>query len=116
MIPAAAIGAATLAGALSLAACSSAGGPNNPSPAYVERVSAFFDDNGTGVRGSLWSVIKAILMDPEARQAPVDPIYGKLREPVLYLNGVLRAFQCFDCFRHFSISLSKPYPSVAQFS
>jgi len=65
---------------------------SNPSPAYVERVSAFFDDNGTGVRGSLWAVVKAILMDPEARQEPADPIYGKLREPVLYLNGVLRAF------------------------
>ena len=65
---------------------------SNPSPAYVERVSSFFDDNGSGVRGSLWAVVKAILLDPEARQAPIDPFYGKLREPVLYLNAVLRAF------------------------
>ena len=65
---------------------------SNPSPAYVERVSAFFDDNGAGVRGSLWAVVKAILLDSEARQEPADPAYGKLREPVLYLNAVLRAF------------------------
>ena len=41
---------------------------------------------------SLWAVVKAILLDPEARSAPTDPIYGHLREPVLYINNVLRAF------------------------
>jgi uncharacterized protein (DUF1800 family) len=46
---------------------------SNPTPAYVERVSSFFDDNGAGVRGSLWAVVKAILLDPEARQAPDRP-------------------------------------------
>ena len=65
---------------------------SNPSPAYVERVAGFFNDDGTGARGKLWSVVKAILLDPEARTDPTDPIYGHLREPALYVNDLLRAF------------------------
>jgi uncharacterized protein (DUF1800 family) len=65
---------------------------SNPSPAYVERVAWAFNDDGTGVRGSLWAVVKAILLDPEARTAPADPNYGKLKEPTLYVLNVLRAF------------------------
>jgi uncharacterized protein (DUF1800 family) len=40
---------------------------SNPSPAYVGRVSAAFANNGRGVRGDMKAVIKAVLMDPEAR-------------------------------------------------
>ena len=65
---------------------------SNPSPAYVERVAGFFNDNGSGQRGSLWAMAKAILLDPEARNAPADPTYGKLKEPALYMLGILRAF------------------------
>ena len=65
---------------------------SNPSSAYVERVAGFFNDNGAGVRGNLWAVVKAILLDPEARNASPDPIYGHLKEPVLYANNLLRAF------------------------
>ncbi len=66
---------------------------SNPSPAYVERVAGFFKDNGAGVRGSLWAVAKAILLDPEARTSPSDPVYGHLREPVLYMNALFRAMR-----------------------
>ncbi len=45
---------------------------SNPSPAYVERVAGFYNDNGSGVRGSLWAMVKGILLDPEARNAPSD--------------------------------------------
>jgi len=65
---------------------------SNPSPAYVERVANAFNDNGSSVRGSLWAVVKAILLDPGARTAPSDPLYGHLREPVLYATNLLRAF------------------------
>ena len=65
---------------------------SNPSHEYVERVAGAFNDNGSGVRGSLWAMVKAILLDPEARREPTDPIYGHLKEPVLYINNVLRAF------------------------
>ncbi len=64
----------------------------NPTPGYVARVAAAFDNNGAGVRGDMKAVISAILLDPEARgDAKLDPGYGKLREPVLYLTTLARA-------------------------
>jgi len=66
---------------------------SNPSPAYVGRVAAAFNNNGQGVRGDLKAVFKAILLDPEARTYdPANTTYGKLREPVLRLSSMLRAF------------------------
>lgn len=67
---------------------------SNPSPAYVGRVSAAFNDNGQGVRGDMRAVWRAILLDPEARDAAKlnDPQFGKLREPVLRLSAWIRAF------------------------
>jgi uncharacterized protein (DUF1800 family) len=66
---------------------------SNPSPAYVGRVAAAFNNNGAGVRGDMKAVIAAILLDPEARgDLKTDPVYGHLREPVLYMTNVLRAF------------------------
>lgn len=65
---------------------------SNPGPAYVSRVAAVFNDNGQGVRGDMKAVIKAILLDPEARgDAKTDPQYGKLREPAKLIAGILRA-------------------------
>jgi uncharacterized protein (DUF1800 family) len=63
---------------------------SNPSPQYVSAVSAAFADNGAGVRGDLKAVIKAVLMNPEARAS--SNTAGKLREPVLRLSAVMRAF------------------------
>jgi uncharacterized protein (DUF1800 family) len=65
---------------------------SNPSPAYVGRVSAVFNDDGSGVRGNLRAVVKAILLDSEARQSPDTPGAGKLREPMLRLVAWARAF------------------------
>jgi uncharacterized protein (DUF1800 family) len=74
---------------------------SNPSPAYVERVARVFnnDCNGlytqgcTNARGNLKLVVRAILLDPEARgDVKTDPNYGKLREPAQYIIGFLRAF------------------------
>jgi len=65
---------------------------SNPSPQYVARVTAVFDNDGTGVRGNLKAVVTAILSDPEARgSVETNPSYGKLREPVLFLTGAARA-------------------------
>jgi len=63
---------------------------SNPSPAYVAAVSARFANNGAGVRGDMKAVVKAVLMNPEARQMTTSS--GKLREPVLKLSAFLRAF------------------------
>jgi uncharacterized protein (DUF1800 family) len=64
---------------------------SNPSPAYVARVAAAFGDNGSGVRGDMKAVLRAVLLDPEARgDVKTDPRYGMLREPVLYIMAILR--------------------------
>jgi uncharacterized protein (DUF1800 family) len=67
---------------------------SNPSGAYIARVAAAFADNGQGVRGDMKAVIRAVLLDPEARTAPSpdDERAGKVREPVLRLTALLRAF------------------------
>jgi uncharacterized protein (DUF1800 family) len=62
---------------------------SNPSPAYIQRVASVFNDNGFGVRGDLAAVIRAVLMDPEARAAPSGS-FGKLREPVLRATALWR--------------------------
>ena len=64
----------------------------DPTPAYVARISAVFANNGQGVRGDLQAVVRAILLDPEAR-GPVKtaPNFGSLREPVLVVTGLIRA-------------------------
>ena len=65
---------------------------SNPSPAYVARVSAAFANNGSGVRGDMQAVVRAILLDPEARGAvQAAPSYGKLREPALLAANLARA-------------------------
>jgi uncharacterized protein (DUF1800 family) len=58
---------------------------SNPSPAYVSRVAAVFNNDGTGVRGDLKAVWRAILTDTEARTLPTasNTMSGKLREPVV---------------------------------
>ncbi|MDD0839738.1 DUF1800 domain-containing protein [Curvibacter sp. HBC61] len=67
---------------------------SNPSPAYVARVSAVFSNNGAGVRGDLQAVLRAILLDTEARDSArmAQPSQGKLREPVVRFLNWARAF------------------------
>jgi len=66
---------------------------SNPSPAYVERIAAVFADNGHHVRGDMSAVIKAILLDPEARscESLEDPNFGKLTEPFLRYTQFTKA-------------------------
>lgn len=64
---------------------------SNPSPAYVSRVAAAFNNNGSGVRGDMKAVIRAVLFDQEAR-APAAGSNGKLREPVVRFVQWMRSF------------------------
>ncbi len=66
---------------------------SNPSPAYVQRIAEVFADDGTGVRGNLAAVVKAILLDPEARSLPrrSEPDHGRLKAPMLRLTSLARA-------------------------
>ena len=63
----------------------------NPSEAYVTRVATVFNNNGAGVRGDMKAVIRAVLLDIEARGA-ANAISGKLREPAVRLVQWMRAF------------------------
>ena len=72
---------------------------SNPSPEYVGRVASVFNDNGAGVRGDLASVVRAILLDPDARVGDNGPWMslwlsndnsGHLREPVFVIASILR--------------------------
>ncbi|KQW42481.1 hypothetical protein ASD88_21955 [Pelomonas sp. Root662] len=65
---------------------------SHPSPAYVGRVAAVWANNGAGVRGDLKAVVRAVLLDSEARSAATAPSAGKLREPVQRLLQWARSF------------------------
>jgi uncharacterized protein (DUF1800 family) len=68
---------------------------SNPTPGYVARISAVFTANANSST-QLYDVVRAILLDPEARGDFIDPVaqpnYGKLREPVQFITNLLRAF------------------------
>ncbi|MCC7200552.1 MAG: DUF1800 domain-containing protein [Gammaproteobacteria bacterium] len=65
---------------------------SNPSPAYVSRVAAKFSNDGSGRRGNLEAVVRAILLDPEARNGATAATAGKVKEPLLRLTQFWRAY------------------------
>lgn len=71
---------------------------STPTPAYVQRVAAVFNDNGSGVRGDMKAVLRAILLDDEAINPTGTLVatdlmkFGKLKEPVLRLSAIFRGF------------------------
>lgn len=71
---------------------------SNPSPDYVARVAGVFNDNGAGARGDLRAVLRAVLLDTEARgdSGLTDPGFGKLREPLLRFVQWARTFGATD--------------------
>lgn len=66
---------------------------SNPSKAYVQRVARTFNRNASGVRGDMKSVLKAILLDEEARSCNGinSSSAGKLREPILRLSHAAKS-------------------------
>lgn len=81
---------------------------SSPSRAYIRRVSNAFNGRGTGVRGDMKAVIKAVLLDPEAWRGirtvqQTQPFrlqiiergtaYSKLQEPLLRYVQMIRALQ-----------------------
>lgn len=67
---------------------------DNPSPAYIQRVGAVFADNGSSLRGDLGAVVRAILLDEEARDPRFTEttVHGRLKEPVIRAMALGRAF------------------------
>ncbi|MEQ1526160.1 MAG: DUF1800 domain-containing protein [Gallionella sp.] len=76
---------------------------SNPSPAYVGRVAAAFNNNGLGVRGDLKAVIKAVMLDTEALTASSSNTTGKLREPIIRLANWMRAFHATSASTRFQL-------------
>jgi uncharacterized protein (DUF1800 family) len=65
---------------------------SNPSRAYVQRVAERFNNDGSGRRGNLDAVVRAILLDAEARNPPAGAVAGKLKEPLLRLTQFWRVY------------------------
>jgi uncharacterized protein (DUF1800 family) len=80
---------------------------SNPSPGYVRRIAEVFNNNGSGVRGDLGAVVKAILLDPEASPSMAMEIDGKIKEPLLRLTQLFKAYN--------ASSASGRYPLVASY-
>ena len=90
---------------------------SNPSAGYVDRVAKIFNNNGSGVRGDLRAVFKAILLDDEATNAAglTSPTFGKVREPVLRFTQWARNFGATSRSGNWIIAnLSNPATSLGQ--
>jgi uncharacterized protein (DUF1800 family) len=105
---------------------------SNPSPQYIHTVAQAFIDgtyngSGSGVRGDLGAVVKAILLHPEARESALayDATHGRLREPLIRLLSYARAFEItspqtygllpFDKLDEVIVQSPFDYPSVFNF-
>lgn len=90
---------------------------SNPSPAYVRRVAQAFADNGAGQRGDLKAVLRAVLLDDEARGSAglSSPSFGRLREPLQRLLQWARAFKAASASSDWTLgNLSDPSTRLGQ--
>ena len=91
---------------------------SNPTPAYVYRVAQKFEDNGSGVRGDLGAVVRAILTDYEARSTTTvaSTNFGKLKEPIIRTTGLMRTFGATAASGRYSFNLFGTQTVLAQAS
>ena len=89
---------------------------SNPSPAYVQRVASVFNNNGTGVRGDMAAVVRAILLDADARDmtAVNSSTFGKVREPMVRLTNWMRAFGATSVSGNYLITSTSGNTSLGQ--
>lgn len=76
---------------------------SNPTPQYIERVANVFVDDGNGLRGDMKAIIKAIILDPEARDCEWIDHYssGKLLEPIHRRIHMLKALNMNNAAEHY---------------
>jgi uncharacterized protein (DUF1800 family) len=90
---------------------------SSPSSAYIQRVAQKFLNNGFGERGDLSAVIRQVLMDPEARNAPTANS-GKPREPMLKLTAMWRAWDAqmpaADAYGNIPMGMTNPSGTFGQ--
>lgn len=89
---------------------------SNPSPGYVYRVAQVFNNNGGGVRGDLGAVVRAILLDYEARSTSLlsNQGFGKQKEPMVRYGQLLRTFKPTSANGTFSINNLEGSNSMGQ--
>jgi len=91
---------------------------SNPSTAYIQRVATVFNNNGSGERGDFGAVITAVLMDAEARNNAPSNSFGKLREPLLRLTALWRAWDSeprpANEFGEVAMGMTNPTPVYGQ--
>lgn len=87
---------------------------SNPSPAYVGRVAAVYNNNGQGVRGDLAAMVRAILLDREASTIGTDPGSGKVREPMIRLTNWMRAFGATSVSGNYLVGSTRANTSLGQ--
>lgn len=90
---------------------------SSPSPAYIQRVAQKFKNNGYGERGDLSAVVRQILLDPDARNAPTANS-GKAREPLLKLTAIWRAWAAqmpaADAYGNIAMGMTSPSGTFGQ--
>jgi uncharacterized protein (DUF1800 family) len=89
---------------------------SNPSSAYIGRVAAVFNNNGSGVRGDMAAVVKAVLLDSEARDSATaaGATYGKLREPIVRLGNWMRSFGAVSASGNYLVNSTSTRTSLGQ--
>lgn len=89
---------------------------SNPSPAYIARAASVFNNNGHGLRGDMKALIKAILLDTEARTCPSeqDGTGGMLREPMVRYVQICRALNAHTSSQYFRNTMNRFYDWTEQ--
>jgi uncharacterized protein (DUF1800 family) len=90
---------------------------SNPSLAYIQRVATIFNNNGSGVRGDLKAVVRAVLLDPEARDCCNNgdtQFAGSFKEPFLRYTNLVKGLNLIASGGVFRNVMRRPYEKTGQ--
>jgi len=89
---------------------------SNPSPQFVQRIANVFINNGQGVRGDMSAVVRAILLDPEAKSCQSGELstFGMLREPFVRYVQIHKAFNAYTLSGNYRNDMNHVYLNTGQ--
>jgi uncharacterized protein (DUF1800 family) len=90
---------------------------SNPSPAFIQRIATVFNNNGSNVRGDMKAVIRAILLDPEARDCCNNgntEFAGQLKEPFIRYTNLVKGLNLTAPGGIFRNSMRRAYEKMGQ--
>ncbi len=90
---------------------------SNPSPAYIQRVATVFNNNGSNVRGDMKAVIRAILLDQEARDCCNNgntEFAGALKEPFIRYTNLVKGLNLTATGGVFRNTMQRVYDKMGQ--